>query len=189
MPHVFLSYVNSKSPRFKLAAQDCSIYGGFGARTGEISADILASIGVEYIIVGHSERRAHGDDVESVYAKMENAVRCNITPILCVSDDYESQITNRTEELLRRRRDAVILAYEPVSAIGTGVTPSIDDIRETITRLRSRYGVNSIAYGGSVTSDNAQDVMGINGISGALVGGASLKLRELSAILNPREFI
>jgi triosephosphate isomerase len=100
-----------------------------------------------------------------------------------VSDDYESQITKQTEGLLQDHHDNVILAYEPVSAIGTGRLPSTDDIQEVAARLHSRYEISDVVYGGSVTSANALDILRLEGVSGVLIGGASLKVDEVSAIL------
>ncbi|MDR2458910.1 MAG: triose-phosphate isomerase [Holosporales bacterium] len=191
MPDIFLAYAASKEPRFRLAAQDCSTYSGFGAHTGEISADMLVDIGIRYVILGHSERRSHGDGAEAelIHVKLANATRCGLIAILCVSDDYESQITKQTESLLQVYHDKIILAYEPVSAIGTGCLPSAADIRETAVRLQQRYKIPRVIYGGSVTSTNALDILRVDEISGVLVGGASLKIDEVSAILRIQELM
>ncbi|MDR1609829.1 MAG: triose-phosphate isomerase [Holosporales bacterium] len=183
MPDIFLAYANSMEPRFKLAAQDCSVYGGSGAHTGEVSADMLMGVGVKYVILGHSERRSRGEDTELIHAKLASAVRCGITAILCVSDDYESQITEQIEGLLQAHHDDVILAYEPVSAIGTGRLPGVGDIQRVAACLRRRYVISKVMYGGSVTSANALNILKMDEISGVLVGGASLKVDEVSAIL------
>jgi triosephosphate isomerase len=183
LPSTFILYAHSAGANFQIAAQDCSVYSGFGAYTGELSADMLLGAGVKYVILGHSERRSRFDSVPTIYEKLVNVVRLNMMAILCVSEDYESQIDTYTEMLIRDHLNNIVLAYEPVSAIGTGHVPHPHEIQQTVVRLQRQYGNPRIVYGGSVTSANAGQILGIDEIAGLLIGGASLNLNEVVTIL------
>ena len=177
-----------------------------GAYTGEISADMLKSVGVNTVILGHSERRSIFHETDSIIAyKVDTALKHDMTVIFCfgeeLKDRQDKQHFNIVENQLRDglfhlENDAwedIILAYEPVWAIGTGETASPDQaqemhafIRETI---RSRYGNDiaenvSILYGGSVKPDNAQEIFGKPDVDGGLIGGAALKADDFVAIVN-----
>ena len=177
-----------------------------GAYTGEISADMLKSIGVNTVILGHSERRSIFHETDSIIAyKVDTALKHDMTVIFCfgeeLKDRQDKQHFNVVENQLRDglfhlENDAwedIILAYEPVWAIGTGETASPEQaqemhafIRETI---RSRYGSDiaenvSILYGGSVKPDNAQEIFSKPDVDGGLIGGAALKSDDFVAIVN-----
>jgi triosephosphate isomerase len=177
-----------------------------GAYTGEISADMLKSVGVNTVILGHSERRSIFHETDSIIAyKVDTALKHDMTVIFCfgeeLKDRQDKQHFNIVENQLRDglfhlENDAwedIILAYEPVWAIGTGETASPDQaqemhafIRETI---RSRYGNDiaenvSILYGGSVKPDNAQEIFGKPDVDGGLIGGAALKADDFVAIVD-----
>ncbi|MDR0942305.1 MAG: triose-phosphate isomerase [Holosporales bacterium] len=183
-PDIFLAYARSRSKNVKLAAQDCSVYSDFGAYTGETSAKMLNEIGVEYIIIGHSERRiAKSDSSQTVYEKLKNVVQNNMTAILCVDEHYERLLDEKTIELLKSNPDKIILAYEPLASIGTGVTPAISEIQKAIDDIRGKYFNLKAIYGGSVNSKNAGEILGVNELYGVLIGGASLKLDEMKKII------
>lgn len=168
-----------------------------GAFTGEISADMLKDIGVEYVLVGHSERREYfGETNAIVNKKLLKAIEKGLKPILCVGEGLEDRETNITNELVRlqvksaffgvNRDDAkdVVIAYEPIWAIGTGKTASKEEaqevckvIRDSITEIYDHETSSKIRiqYGGSVTKDNAKELFAMEDIDGGLVGGASLK--------------
>lgn len=178
-----------------LGAQDCHP-GGAGAHTGDISASMIANSGCTYVIVGHSERRAdHGEDDALVRAKAEAALGAGLTPIICMGETLAQRDAGQAVEvvlgqLARSLPNAAsagntVLAYEPVWAIGTGRTPTKDDIAEVHDALRaglseriSGAGGMRILYGGSVKPDNASEIFAIGNVNGALVGGASLKAED-----------
>lgn len=177
-----------------------------GAYTGEISADMLKSVGVETVIIGHSERRSYFKETDSVLAyKVDTALAHNMTVIFCfgeeLKDRQDKQHFNVVENQLRdglfhirnESWENIILAYEPVWAIGTGETATPDQaqemhrfIRETV---RHTFGSNiaedvSILYGGSVKPDNAKEIFSKPDVDGGLIGGAALKADDFVAIVN-----
>ena len=175
-----------------LGGQDCSSKPG-GAYTGDVSAAMLKDAGCRAVIVGHSERRhGHGESDALVRAKAEAALAAGLIPILCIGETEDEWQAGRTLEVLDRQlegslpagaaADSVIVAYEPVWAIGTGRTPSRDDIARTHGHLRRHVGDIALLYGGSVKSANAGEIMAIANVDGALVGGASLDAGEFWAI-------
>ena len=177
-----------------------------GAYTGEVSGEMLKSIGVEYVILGHSERRAYYNETDnSVNQKLKKALSLDLKPIVCVGESLEQResgtakdiVTTQTrlalEGLSNDQVKSTIIAYEPIWAIGTGKTATKEDANETIKWIREEiskiYG-NDVAqsviiqYGGSVKSGNAKELFTMSDIDGGLVGGASLKPDEFSKIVN-----
>lgn len=184
-------------------AQDMSPFEN-GAFTGDISAEMLTKLGCRYVLVGHSERRKyHGEDDNTVNAKTIRAVTKGITPIVCVgeglevrrADDHISYTITHAESALARLTDeqisGLVIAYEPVWAIGTGEVATPQDAQEVCSALRewmsSQHGAEvgesiRILYGGSVKADNIVGLMAQPDIDGALVGGASLLVDEFAAM-------
>ena len=184
--------------RIRVGAQDCHANES-GAHTGDISAEMIADCGADYVIVGHSERRAdHGETDATVRAKAVAAGRAGLTPIICVG---ETEAQRKAGEALAvvgaqlagsipdEARDFVV-AYEPVWAIGTGLTPTVADVAEIHAGIReklaARFGKagqgTRILYGGSVKPGNAAELMAVPNVNGALVGGASLKAADFLGI-------
>ena len=177
-----------------------------GAYTGEVSADMLLEAGVQYVIIGHSERRQiFGEADEIINQKVIKALSKNLTPILCVGETLNQREQNQTFEILtyqleldlqnvtREKAGSMVIAYEPVWAIGTGKTASPDQAAEAIRFIRQQlaklFGGDiseeiRIIYGGSVKASNATDIMDDEDIDGALIGGASLKADEFLGIVN-----
>jgi triosephosphate isomerase len=175
-----------------------------GAYTGEVSAPMLASMGLSYVIVGHSERRRlfHESDAQ-IARKVSACRRHDLVPILCVGETEEDRRRGMTREIVVAQIRAafsdlaiggpadLVVAYEPVWAIGTGVTPRVEDVvsaHEAIRgALHARFGSASstlrVLYGGSVTPDNAGSLITAAGVSGALVGGASLDAASFASIV------
>jgi len=175
-----------------LGGQDCSSEAR-GAHTGDISAEMLKDAGCQVVIVGHSERRhGHGESDRLVRAKAEAALAAGLMPILCIGETEDQWSAGETLAVLDRQlegslpkgvgADDLILAYEPVWAIGTGRTPSLEDIARTHAHLRARVGDLALLYGGSVKAANAREILAVEGVDGALVGGASLDAEEFWAI-------
>jgi triosephosphate isomerase len=183
-------------PRFAPGAQDCAVHEE-GAFTGDLSAGMLADAGARYIIVGHSERRAgHGERDADVRAKAEAVHRAGAVAILCVGEtEGERRLGLTADVLVRQTRHSLassastvntVIAYEPVWAIGSGRTPSADDIaaaHSVIRRALPSAGVEwRILYGGSVKPANALDILRVPGVDGLLVGGASLLASDFIAV-------
>lgn len=189
--------------RIHLGAQNCAMWAN-GAYTGEVSAQMLASIGVEYVILGHSERREHfGEHSSILLNKIRQALECKLKPILCCGerlDERESgqhlnivdgQIDSIIRELNAEQLQQMVLAYEPVWAIGTGLTATSQQAQEMHAHIRSvlarRFGAVqaeeiSILYGGSCKPSNAAELFAQPDVDGGLIGGASLKAADFIAI-------
>jgi triosephosphate isomerase len=162
-----------------------------GAYTGEISASMLVEFGVKYCLVGHSERRQHFHETnETVRAKAEICLGADITPIICICETLEQYEANQTTEVLEKQlvkclpsKPGFWMAYEPVWAIGTGKTPTTDEISAVHFMLRKKLPNTKLLYGGSVNGDNAATIFAIPNVDGALVGGASLDVAAVAVIL------
>lgn len=174
--------------QYKIGAQNCSCE-DCGAFTGENSPKLLKSLGCQYVIVGHSERRnLFNETNESVYRKWEAVVRNGMSPIVCIGEKLEQRptwketISNQLMPFVGKQTDATIIAYEPVWSIGTGYVPEISEITEVLNFVRDLLKSNiKLLYGGSVNSKNASSIL--NNADGVLVGGASLKPAEFSQIM------
>jgi triosephosphate isomerase len=188
------------SKMLAVGAQDCHPKAS-GAHTGDISAEMLADAGASAIIVGHSERRAdHGESDTLVRQKTEAVWRAGLTAIVCIGETQHQRDSRQTLDICRgqlnvslpgeARSDNLVVAYEPVWAIGTGLTPTVGDveqihrfIRELLIARFNREGARiRILYGGSVKPSNAAELMAVANVNGALVGGASLKAADFLAI-------
>jgi len=173
-----------------------------GAHTGDISAEMIADAGATIVIVGHSERRTdHGEKDDLVRAKTEAAWRAGLLAILCIGETGAERKGGETLKILDRQLAGsvpdgaaaarLVIAYEPVWAIGTGLTPTTDDIKAAHAHIRARLterfageGASvRVLYGGSVKPSNAGEILALPGIDGALVGGASLKAADFLAII------
>ena len=206
VPYIDLFYclMNAQNTNIKIGAQNAH-FEEKGAYTGEVSAKMLKSIGVEYVIIGHSERRQYfAETDETVNKKIKAALANGLKPIVCVGETLEQReagktveiITNQTklalEGLTREQVKGIIIAYEPIWAIGTGKTATSEDANNSIKAIRKEianiYGSEVaeeviIQYGGSVKSSNAKELFACSDIDGGLVGGASLKPDEFSKIV------
>jgi triosephosphate isomerase len=187
-----------------VGAQNCSEHES-GAYTGEVSAGMLASLNIPYVILGHSERRQYFGEAGKLLAKkVDIALKHNLTPIFCCGEPLEVREANKHEELVKQQVEEslfhlsaeqvqkVVIAYEPVWAIGTGKTASSQQAQEMHAVIRkqlsSKYGSAvaeeiTILYGGSVKADNAKELFSQPDVDGGLVGGASLKAREFVDIV------
>ena len=172
-----------------------------GAFTGEISNDMLLSVGCEYVIVGHSERRTlFGETDEMINKKVVNSLKAGLRVILCIGETLEERENGSTNRILERQLSIGLIgveetinlkvAYEPVWAIGTGKTATSEQISEThsfiANFLQNRFEDNSIKilYGGSMNAENAKEILAINNVNGGLIGGASLNPESFLAIYN-----
>ncbi len=205
---LFYALLAAQNTNIKIGAQNMH-WEESGAYTGEVSGKMLKAIGVEYVIIGHSERRQYfAETDETVNKKLKAAFANNLKPIVCVGETLEQReagmandiITSQTEKALDGLTDEqvanTIIAYEPIWAIGTGKTATSEDANNAIKAIRNKisnlYGQNVserviIQYGGSVKSTNAQELFSMSDIDGGLVGGASLKVDEFAKIVNYRK--
>lgn len=187
--------------RVALGAQDCHPAES-GAHTGDISAEMLVDLGCDFVIVGHSERRAdHGESDEAVYAKAQAAHRAGLIAVICVGETEAERDGDQAEAVVARQIGGslpenakaanTVIAYEPVWAIGSGRTPTAEDVQAMHAHMRATvsasHGTNfadqvRLLYGGSVKPGNASELMGLTDVDGALVGGASLVAGDFLAI-------
>jgi triosephosphate isomerase len=183
-----------KGTRIRVGGQDCH-WDASGAHTGDISAEMLKDAGCSAVIVGHSERRTnHGETDDIVRAKAEAAHRAGLAAIICIGETLDERKDGETLAVVERqlkgslpaRADAenTVIAYEPVWAIGTGLTPTSAEIGEVHAFIRKQAPANiRILYGGSVKPGNAVEILAIANVNGALVGGASLKAADFIGII------
>ncbi len=206
-PYVDLAVVANllSGTNIKLGAQNIH-WAPKGAFTGEVSADMLLAMGVSYAIVGHSERRQYfGETNETVNKRAKAALEANITPIICVGETLDQREKGVTDTIVSKQTVAalagieadevvkVVIAYEPIWAIGTGKTATADDANTTIKVIRDAiegvYGKKiaeeiRIQYGGSMKPSNVAELMAMPEIDGGLIGGASLKSDDFSKVVN-----
>ena len=202
---LFYAILSAQNTNIKIGAQNMH-WEENGAYTGEISPQMLKSIGVEYVIIGHSERRQYfAETDETVNKKVKAAHNVGLKPIVCVGETLSqresgkakeivtNQIKSGLKDLTKNEIMSTIVAYEPIWAIGTGKTATKEDANETIKWIREEleniYGRENadkviIQYGGSVKSENAKELFEMSDIDGGLVGGASLKPDEFAKIVN-----
>lgn len=202
-PPATLLYVSTalcEDSPLAIGAQDCH-QNPSGAHTGDISAEMIADCFGTYVIVGHSERRTdHAETDHLVRAKAEAAYAAELTVIVCIGETADERRAGQTLDILKRQLAGsvpdgataanTVIAYEPVWAIGTGLTPTVADVAEAhafmrdelVRRFAAEGGKMRILYGGSVKPSNARELMGVANVDGALIGGASLKASDFLAI-------
>lgn len=200
-PFVYLAEVASRTAAvgLRIGAQHVSEYEG-GAYTGEVSAAMLADIGCDYVLIGHSERRTLFGDGARVAGQLAATLRVGLNPVLCVGEDTAQRDAGETRSVLldqlaaaglvggreTQRRSGLVVAYEPVWAIGTGIAASPNDVQQAHRWIREALGACGdevpILYGGSVTAENVAQLMAQPDVDGVLVGSASLRADEFTAI-------
>ena len=202
---LFYALLSAQNTNIKIGAQNMH-FAESGAYTGEVSGKMLKSIGVEYVIIGHSERRQYFNETdETVNKKIKTAFENELKPIVCVGETLEQKEEGKTQEIITTQVKLAldgltpeqvkntIIAYEPIWAIGTGKTATSEDANNSIKEIRKKieeiYGKDIaesviIQYGGSVKSTNAKELFETSDIDGGLVGGASLKPEEFAKIVN-----
>src|SRR3989344_4049457 len=202
-PFLYLLNLNTKNSHLKLGGQDC-FWENKGAYTGEISATQLKDAGCQYVLVGHSEREKYFSETDEIAnKKMRSAIRAKLKPVLCLGESLEEREKGNVQQALFRQAEralkgmkkdeikSMLLAYEPVWAIGTGKPCSVEEaqtirlyLRQILAKLYSMKISESmpILYGGSVNSKNAKTYIAEAGMQGVLVGGGSLNAQELTKI-------
>ena len=199
-PFTLLDSAKTLLPNFiKIGAQNCSEEDR-GPFTGEISASMLKEKNVSHVLVGHSERRTLFKETNDVvFKKVRAAIKSKLTPIVCIGETLSEKKANKTLQVIDDQingslakidpHEKVIVAYEPVWAIGTGLTPDENEIKETHlyikTKLDQHFNADTpILYGGSANAENCSQIISIDNVGGLLVGGASLKKNDFRAICN-----
>ena len=196
-PSVYLNYFLKKNKLYHIGAQDVSMYEK-GSYTGEISPKNLKDVGAEFCIVGHSERRQYFNETdEKIKIKISNLINNKIVPILCIGETQMERELNLTNKILKNQiinglpknsnHTNTILAYEPIWAIGSGSTPSVDEIESIHTFIRSiedKFKNFIILYGGSLNIQNYKSILNINNVNGGLIGGSSLKIDNFNKIMS-----
>jgi triosephosphate isomerase len=204
-PFPFLSEMQRLSPsqRIGLSAQDV-FFESIGAHTGEVSIPMLKSVGVTSVIIGHSERRASGESDEEIYKDIQSVFKTGVTAIICVGEKardehgnyfgiVEAQLRSALRDVPKSKLSQLVVAYEPVWAIGTGTHATAEDVHEMKLFIQKviadQFGRNAIRkvrvlYGGSVKKENALDLLQVGQVDGFLVGGASLKPTEFAGIIH-----
>ena len=196
-PNIFLNQIDTNNSNLFSGSQDVSIYNE-GAYTGELSAAMLNNNNIKFCIVGHSERRQHfNESNKAVNLKSINLIKNKIIPVVCIGETLEEKEKKITKDVLLNQinesipaisnNQNTIIAYEPIWAIGTGLTPTLDDIDEVHSYIRNidkKFNKFKILYGGSVKSSNSADINQIKNVDGCLIGGASLKVNEFNTIIS-----
>jgi len=193
---IYLDYISHQKRNFFIGAQNVSNYKN-GAYTGEISCNSLSELKIDFCIVGHSERRKiyHETNI-NVNSKSLQLINNEIVPIVCIGETLEEKENGKTNEVLAKQlqegicyssnQNNTIIAYEPIWAIGTGLTPSLREIditHEFIRMHNKRFNKFKILYGGSVKAANSKEIVELPNVDGALIGGASLKSEEFTKII------
>jgi triosephosphate isomerase len=204
-PITLLGKACDSAVTLSIGAQNCHISKS-GAHTGEISAQMIAELGATYVIVGHSERRADNGETDSIVQKKTTAAQQEgLTPIVCIGETLEQRENGQTLAIIGAQlvgslssnaaKSPIVIAYEPVWAIGTGHVPSMSEIAQVHgfcrSELKQRFGDIAMSipllYGGSVKGSNATEIFALPNVNGALVGGASLKADDFSQIITALE--
>jgi triosephosphate isomerase (TIM) len=198
---IHLGLLAQKFPNLAFAAQDVSgITNNYGAHTGEIPAVTIKDIGVNYSIIGHSERRSSMlDNANTIAAKLIYCLRSSVTPIICIGETIEDRKSKKHLEIISQQLHSIldnigdsnsdiIVAYEPFWSVGTGILPTLDEIKEVINTVKKTVNFVDnrlfLVYGGSVNSQNAKDLINLDGLDGLLIGKASTNIEQFKSILS-----
>ncbi len=193
---IHLDYIRNKKNNFYVGAQNVSQHKE-GAYTGEISCASLSDLKIEFCIVGHSERRQIFNETNTIVnSKSSQLIEHDIVPIVCIGETLEEKENGETNDVLAKQleegipnssnSDNTIIAYEPVWAIGTGLTPTFEEINNTHEFIKNHYtkfNNYKILYGGSVKANNSKEIVSLSNVDGALIGGASLKSDNFTKII------
>lgn len=201
-PSPYLAHLAIRFQSINFCAQNISIFKNDGAYTGEVSASIIKSCEVDYALIGHSERRRLFSETNKIVAeKVENSIEAGITPIICVGESLEKREDGTYKDFLQNQlynslliksssiAQKIIIAYEPIWSVGTGITPTYDQLTEAFEIINSFIKQSAVAnkallvYGGSVNLDNVSQIMSLRDVAGVLIGKSSLDYQNLSKIL------
>ena len=184
-----------KKTKIEVGAQNCHHSYDTGAYTGQVNSRMLKSVGAKYVIIGHSENRQSGDNDKLINLKIKSATRAGLKVIFCIGETLEQKKNKKTNHVLAnqiknglksiKNKSNIIVAYEPVWSIGSGLIPKSDELIKSIAYIKSKLGNKSIKilYGGSVNSNNVDKLKIITGIDGFLIGGASQNSKKFIDII------
>ena len=182
-----------KDSKIEVGAQNCHENESYGAFTGSINSKMLKNVGAKYVIIGHSENRKVGEDNKLINLKIRNAIKSGLKVIFCIGETFQEKRKKKTKQVLDKqikfglnnikKKDRIIIAYEPVWAIGTGIIPKSSELFETIKYIKKKIKDNKILYGGSVNSKNISILKNISNIDGFLIGGASQESKKFIDII------
>ena len=184
-----------KKTKMEVGAQNCHQSFDNGPYTGQVNSRMLKSVGAKYVIIGHSENRQLGDNDKLINLKIKSAIRAGLKVIFCIGETLKQKKNKKTYKVLAdqirnglksiNNKSNIIIAYEPVWSIGSGLIPKSQDLKKTIAFIKSKFGKKSpkILYGGSVNSNNVDKLKIITGIDGFLVGGASQNSKKFIDII------
>ena len=179
----------------EVGAQNCHESENYGAFTGQVNSNMLKNVGAKYVILGHSENRQNGEDNKLINLKIKSAIKSGLKIIFCIGETLNEKRSKKTNKILSRQivsglksikdKSNIIIAYEPVWSIGTGLIPSSKDLNNSITFIKSKFSKKSpkILYGGSVNDNNINQLRNISTIDGFLIGGASQDSKKFIDII------
>jgi len=189
--HLLVPMKHALPNGYSLGAQVVSAHGNDGAHTGEVNSAMLQDIGCTYVLIGHSERRQTGENTICISAQLDNSLAAGLIPVLCVGEPLEQRTAGNAQAWVGEQLKVlealaitarILIAYEPIWAIGTGQVASEAEIEQMHGFIHSRTE-RAVLYGGSVNVGNVKQLLALDNVSGALVGGASLDVQKFSAII------
>ena len=184
-----------KNSNLEVGAQNCHENDDYGAFTGQVNSRMLKSVGAKYVILGHSENRKAGENDNLINLKIKSAIKVGLKVIFCVGETLKEKKNKKTTQVLKKQiekglqsiknKSKIIIAYEPVWSIGTGLIPKSEDLIKSVLFIKNRFGRKSpkILYGGSVNGDNINQLKNIKFIDGFLIGGASQDPKKIIDII------
>ena len=182
--------------KIEVGAQNCHVSDNYGAYTGSVNSKMLKNVGAKYIILGHSENRQEGENDKLINLKIRSAIKSGLKIIFCIGETLREKRKKITKKILDKQlklglnkinsKKNIIIAYEPVWSIGTGLIPKSDDLYETVNFIKKKMRKNKVLYGGSVNPKNINDLKLINNIDGYLIGGASQDPKKFIDIIKKR---
>lgn len=177
-PAIYLQNMVDRIFGVNIGAQDCSSFTN-GSYTGDVTCQLLKEIGIKYVIIGHSERvKFHHETIDITLEKVNRCLENDLIPIVCIDENYQEIIHRLSQFDIQ-----ILIAYEPISSIGTGVVPGNNEIDTVLSHIKS-FGQFKTLYGGSITSKNIENLKAITSLDGVLVGGASLTVNEFQLIVD-----
>ena len=182
-----------KNTNIIVGAQNCHEYENYGAFTGSINSNMLKNVGAKYIIIGHSENRQSGETNKLINLKIKSALKSGLKVIFCIGETLKEKRKKNTKQVLNKQislglnkvknKNKVIIAYEPIWSIGSGLIPKSNDLFDTINFIKTKIRNSKVLYGGSVNPKNINELKSINNIDGFLIGGASQDSKKFIDII------
>ena len=184
-----------KKTKIEVGAQNCHENENYGAFTGHVNSKMLNDVGAKYVILGHSENRQSGETDKLINLKIKSSIKSGLKIIFCIGETLKEKKDKKTNQVLAKQinnglksiqnKSEIIVAYEPVWSIGTGLIPKTEDLLKSVLYIKSKFGKKSpkILYGGSVNNNNIAQLKDINSIDGFLVGGASQNVKKFIDII------